>query len=60
MEVFSGPTTAYNTINKNDFIVFAGDMNARVGNVPDPDVLGNIINGRKLTEFVTFNTRGML
>ena len=31
--------------NKNDFLVIAGDLNARIGNVPIPGVSGN--NGNK-------------
>jgi hypothetical protein len=51
----------YNGINKTDFIIITGDMNARVGKTPVPNILGcygePILNnnGRKLIEFTTYN-----
>ncbi|PSN40274.1 hypothetical protein C0J52_24554 [Blattella germanica] len=48
-------------INKNDYLILAGDMNGRVGNMPVKDVLGTNgestinENGKKLIDFASFN-----
>ena len=48
-------------INKNDYIILAGDYNARVGKIPIDGILGthdeSIINnnGHKLKEFASVN-----
>ena len=47
--------------NKNEFIVFAGDYNTKVGNIPIDGILGTNgeittnSNGHKLKEFASVN-----
>ncbi|PSN40356.1 Craniofacial development protein 2 [Blattella germanica] len=47
--------------NKNDIIMLAGDLNARVGNVPIQNVVGTNgeitknINGNRLIDFASYN-----
>jgi len=48
-------------VNKNDYIMLIGDMNARVGNNRVANIVGTNgeatlnSNGRKLIDFCTFN-----
>lgn len=48
-------------INKNDYIVIGGDLNARIGNTPVKDIIGINReptlnqNGKMLRDFVSFN-----
>lgn len=50
-----------NKINKNDFIVLSGDLNARVGNIPIDNTVGIFgephanDNGYELRHFATYN-----
>lgn len=47
--------------NKKDYLIIAGDLNARVGNINIPNVIGKFgeetinKNGEELKEFVTYN-----
>lgn len=50
-----------NKINKSDNIIICGDINARVGNLPIPGVVGTYgelhinYNGEELRQFTTYN-----
>jgi exonuclease III len=50
-----------NSTNKNDYLILGGDLNARIGNNPIPDLIGTNgeptlnKNGQALRDFVPFN-----
>ncbi len=53
--------TAINKINKNDYLLLLGDLNARVGKIPIKNIVGTEgeytlnNNGKKLIEFAIYN-----
>jgi hypothetical protein len=48
-------------VNKNDYIILAGDLNARIGNTAIQRVVGTMgepvlnTNGRNLIDFASYN-----